>query len=118
MIPDDPWLTALQDDYNPDELDRLAKKQRQELIDSGALDEVSPVYKLRCAACSVLIGPGYVAHEVWHDPVEEQVICRSCARYRPRHGCYLILTSLEVRDLSIPEIARLIPRRIEEGATR
>lgn len=74
------------------------------------------IYKLRCQACLVLIGPGYAYDEVWYDRTRDRWVCRSCALWPSvdRATVHPIASRDEVAELSIGELGRLLQRRAKD----
>lgn len=72
--------------------------------------EVTPVYKLKCQACLILIGPGYHEQEVWIDG-RGRWICRGCARWIDDHDCEPLASAEEVAQYSMPKLYRLLHAR-------
>lgn len=109
------------EDWNPETVDRLAEEQRERLIAQGALEpEPPPVFKLRCQACSILIGPGFLSTDVWYDQQTNRLICRSCALWPgvDRSRVHQIATPQDVSDLSIGDLSRELRRRIRQHKRR
>lgn len=52
---------------------------------------------LRCASCTVNIGPGYLRQEVWL--YNDKPICRSCGESLEAKGAYLAVTREELRSI-------------------
>lgn len=103
------------EDYDADSLDALAEQERRRLVEEGVLDaEPVRVYKLRCQACLVLIGPGYAYDEVWYDARTDRWICRSCALWpsMDRTAVYALADRSEVAELSIGDLGRTLQRRV------
>lgn len=70
------------------------------------------VAKLRCQACTILIGTGYYEQTVWMR--RGKWVCHSCAKRSP--GTVQIATAEEVNALTIGELHRLLVSRSEEAA--
>lgn len=110
------FLTAARrnEDYDPASIDRIAERERQRLVAEGVLDaEPVRIYKLKCQACLVLIGPGYVYDEVWLDLTNDRWVCRSCALWPSVDPTTvrLLASRQEVAMLAIGELGRLLKRR-------
>ena len=98
-------------------VDRLADRQRQRMIDQGTLDpHPVRVFKLRCQACSILIGPGYVSTDVWYDRQTNRLMCRGCAHWPAMDASRVvrIATPEEVADLSIGDLSRELRLRVRQ----
>lgn len=52
--------------------------------------------KYRCSSCTVLIGQGYRADEIWYDPSEDRFICPSCADWLRERPTYRVVTREEL----------------------
>jgi hypothetical protein len=113
--------SGIWESWNPDSFDKLAERQRERLIAQGALDpDPVRVFKLRCQACSILIGPGYASTDVWHDRQTNRWLCRGCAHWPTVEpgDVTQIATPDEVARLSIGELSRLLRQRTRQRKRR
>lgn len=65
------------------------------------LDEVEEVEEkqvryLKCARCTINIGPGHLQKEVWYDPNLKKPICSSCGIKEEFNGSFKILSEQEL----------------------
>jgi hypothetical protein len=109
-------ITQATDEAISEALDRLAIRQREELVASGAISpETTCSRKLLCAACFIQIGPGCYADEVWYGHRDQTWLCRGCARYRvkkdPSQEVSPLASSEDLRELALGPLSRELHRR-------
>lgn len=63
-------------------------------------DHLKRIMLLRCARCTICIGPGYVHDEIWYDPKIRKRVCRACAEDYFDNQCILLVTREELHTFT------------------